>query len=94
MARFFQFIGLPEEAKWFLKKNKAKQIGEQEFEEYFYMDGYAMKIYETPDGKKYYEYECACPWDSGPMLYLGLKNEKDEIISEWNKNFIGEYYDL
>ena len=88
MSRSFQFIGLPDEALLFLEQNKAEVIGELEFVEYFYMDGYAMCIYQTPDGTKYYESEQDCPWYAGPILFLCLQDANGNVIFKWTQDEI------
>ena len=94
MSRCFEFMGLPSEFEVFQKEHKLKQIGSLEFKEYFYSDGYALKIYEDKNGEKYEEFECGCPWNGGPQLFLGLKKQNGEIVLKWSNSRMGLHEDV
>lgn len=90
MSRSFSLAGLPKSAYEFIKNQNLRVIGEHEFKEHFYSDGYACKIYEDTNGQIFEEFEAGTPWDGGPTLYLGLKNKTTGIVvSTWTQSQMG-----
>jgi len=86
----FQIMGMPDEAYSFI--SRLDQVGELSFVPYYHKNGYACRIYSDSNGTRYIEYEQSCPWVSGPMLFLGLKNEKTgEILFSWTQEAMDEY---
>lgn len=90
MSRSFSLAGLPKEAKNIFSSLELKKIGEQEFKEYFYSDGYSFKVYEDKNGVQYEEFEAGCPWASGPELFLGLREMSTKrVVCTWTKSQMG-----
>jgi hypothetical protein len=95
MSRSFSNCGLP--VKYNYKKDSDNPtltvnnevltfVRDLEYKEYFYCDGYAMKEFKNSKGELFEEFEQACPWASGPILYLGLRKVKSkEVVLKWNK---------
>lgn len=92
MSRSFGSMGLPRNFPDLQRELGLRHVSEGEFKEYFYSEGYAFKIYEDNRGQEYEEYECGCPWDGGPTLYLGLrKRDTKEIVLAWTPSQMGFY---
>jgi hypothetical protein len=90
MARSFSLMGLPKEFNNLQKILGLKEVGQKPFKEYFYSDGYEFKIYQDQKGQIYEEFEAGCPWDGGPILFLGLKKiNTGEIVCSWTASQMG-----
>lgn len=90
MSRSFSVIGLPKGFKSFKEKKGLTQVSESSFKEHFYSEGYALKVYEDKDKNQYEEFECGTSWQSGPELYLGLREkETGKVIFSWTESQMG-----
>lgn len=51
---------------------------------------YALSRYILRDGRVYYEYVQAEPWDSGPMFFVALRDEEGQPVPEslWSEEEI------
>ena len=95
MSRFFSNCGLPveyiydsetEKTTVMISNKVLTMVNELPFKEYFYCDGYSMKVFQDESGEIYEEFEQACPWYGGPNLYLGLRKvSSKEIVLKWDK---------
>lgn len=95
MSRSFSLVGLPSEAKNLFTSLELKKIGQQEFKEYFYSDGYSFKVYEDKNGVQYEEFEAGCPWAGGPELFLGLREiNTKKVVCTWTKSQMGFQEDV
>lgn len=91
MSRSFSMAGHCPRFENKIKDLGLKNVGQRDFKEYFYCDGYAFQVFKDKNGNEYEEFEVACPWASGPVLYLGLKRTKDgKVICTWTNKEINE----
>lgn len=101
MARFTQYIGLNSKACKFLHDSKAKEVGTWHMTDGIAFEEVRGKIYEIlhkdPSQpcdwiETYYEFEYACPWSSGPMIFTALKNmQSGKILFPWSDEEIANY---
>ena len=93
--RTTQFIGHTLEVDQFLQslesiktKNKVYgMFGEEICSLYRYLD---------KNGSRWEEFEQYCPWSSGPVIFLGIRNLDTGEIRGWKERYIegrGEYID-
>lgn len=51
--------------------------------------------YLTPEGEIYYEYVQESPWESGPVIFLALKDKDGNVVEEslWTNEEMSDYLD-
>jgi len=92
--RTTQYIGHCDKSLNILKNCEKRE----KIEEIFGMFGehiIDIFLFYDPKTNKYYrEFEQYCPWSSGPMIFLGLKDEEgNEYGWEYVDKGLGEYID-
>lgn len=87
MSRTFNDYGMTIEATEYLDKFGAVVIDSKE-SDYWYGVGHDFKTYKLMDGRLFKEIEQACPWASGPHLFVCLQDEKGYSIFEWDEKDI------
>ena len=62
----------------------AKQYG-------MFDDGPMLSKYYLKDGREVFEDIQCCPWSSGPMIFLCLKDKDKNILFKWDDKEIEKY---
>lgn len=84
MSRSTQFIGHTSEVRHFLVSCIGnKKIGEVTgmFSEHIH----DLYEYIDPHGNTWKEFEQVCPWSSGPMIFLAIRNKETGEIMGWKE---------
>ena len=91
--RTTQLIGHTDKVFNFLAKECEKLDCIDVIEGMFMEPIYGLHKYKDKDGNIWEEFEQDCPWSSGPMIFLGIKN--GDVIKGWTlkDRSIGEYVD-
>ena len=83
-------MGLPAEAETFLRRYRAKIIGQ--VEKKYKEDSHGFLIYLLEDGKIVEEYEQEQYWCNGPMIFFGLREKNSgKILFTWKTEDMEEH---